>query len=156
LAGICCGIFALLALAGIAIVVKRFRAQPSPKVVLTVEGGGTLTVTGNDPAGILPPKWVPSYPAAQDQGDQTREETKDTIRGTYRARTMDAPEKVKDYFESTLKADGFETETTTTDTDGSEVATVTATIDGGKRKITVKAGAGKGTTNLVISYQGPK
>lgn len=123
---------------------------------LTVDGPDGTTITSNDPAATFPPNWVPAYPAAQAQADGMKHETKDTINGTYRARTTDEPGKVKEYFESTLQADGFETSITTTDTDGAESVVVTATNDASKRKITVKASSEKDHTNLVITYEGQK
>ena len=123
---------------------------------LTIVSPNGTTVTGSDPSATLPPKWVPAYPAMQAQDGGTKRETKETIGGSYTARTQDAPDKVKDYFESTLKADGFETSADTGNTDGAEFATITGIYDGGKRKITIKANTEKGHTNLAITYEGAK
>jgi hypothetical protein len=134
--------------------VDTSAANSGGKVV--IKGPDGSTVVGGDPDATLPPRWVPAYPAAQSQSGGVKQETKEAITGTYLARTKDAPDKVKDYFESTLKADGFETEVTTADTDGNESAVITATKDDVKRKVTIMANREKGTTNLVITYQGPK
>jgi hypothetical protein len=123
---------------------------------LTVAGPDGTTVTSSDPTATLPPKWVPAYPAAQAQAGGTKKESKDTVSGTYFARTQDDPDKVKDYYDSTLKADGFETKVATANTDGSESTTVTATMDDRKRKIAVKASSEKGHTNLEITYEGAR
>ena len=88
---------------------------------LKVDGPDGTTVTSSDPEQTLPPKWVPAYPAAQGQAGGTRREGKDTVSGTYLAFTQDDPDKVKDYYESTLKADGFETAVTTTTTEGTRI-----------------------------------
>ena len=116
---------------------------------------GAAIITG-DPDASRPPKWVPSYPALQSESGGIRQEARDTISGTYLARTKDTPAKVKDYFDSTLQADGFETEATTSNTDGNEAITIDATNAGRKRKITVMASSERGTTSLMIRYQGPK
>ena len=134
----------------------RHPQTPPVQTTVTIDGASLQTSAPSDPAKVLPPKWVPSYPAAQDLENHTRQDTKDTISGTFRTRTRDTPEKVKDYFASTLKADGFETETTTTEANGSDVTVVTAATAGGKRKIKIQAEVEKGTTNIAISYQGPK
>jgi hypothetical protein len=114
------------------------------------------TVIGGDPDASRPPHWVPSYPALQSESGGMKKEAKSTISGTYLARTKDTPEKVKEYFESTLDADGFETKATTSNTDGSESFTIDATKANAKRRITVMANRERGTTNLMIRYQGPK
>jgi len=117
---------------------------------------GASPAAGSDRDATLPPRWVPSYPAAQGQEGGTKRETKDKIAGTYLAKTKDDPDKVKDYFDSTLKADGFETDVKSTSTDGNDSTIVTATVNGGKRKLTVTATSEKGVTNLVITYEGAK
>ncbi|MEP6668849.1 MAG: hypothetical protein ABJF10_06845 [Chthoniobacter sp.] len=146
---------------------KMAKAVPRPPLPLAeVDDSGVVVLTSTASPGpvaasvdrdaTLPPRWVPSYPAAQGQDGGTRRETKDKIAGTYLAKTRDDPDKVKDYFDSTLKADGFETEVKSTSTDGNDSTMVTATVNGGKRKLTVKATSEKGVTNLVITYEGAK
>lgn len=144
--------------------VKAVHGPPLPLADVN-ESGIAVPVATPKPAApassvdrdaMLPPRWVPSYPAAQAQDGGTKKETKDKIAGTYLAKTRDDPNKVKDYFESTLKADGFDTEVKSTSTDGNDSTIVTASVNGGARRLVVTATSEKGVTNLVITYEGAK
>ncbi|MEI9897402.1 MAG: hypothetical protein WDN28_26990 [Chthoniobacter sp.] len=167
-AGVVCGLLVVIGL--IALALGRIKMTSSVEVIDVHLGLGKsdrekgenkpLDQKVGEPVvdrdATLPPRWVPSYPAAQTQDGGTKEETKDKISGTYLAKTRDDPEKVKDYFEGTLQADGFETEVKSSSTDGNDSTIVTATVKGGTRKLTVTATREKGVTNLVISYEGTK
>ena len=86
-------------------------------VTTTTDPDGSEVTTG-DPQYTRPPEWVPSYPSGHDEPGGMTRETKDQISGTYLGTTKDAPDKVREYFESTLKAAGFATRWTLASVDG--------------------------------------
>ena len=122
----------------------------------TKSGPDSQAAAGGERDATLPPRWVPSYPAAFAQAGGPKRESKGKVTGTYLAKTKDSPDKVKEYFDSTLKADGFETEATSASKDGNDSATVTAKIGSGARKLTVTATTERSVTNLVVTYEEAK
>jgi hypothetical protein len=127
-------------------------------VTYEVEGSNEKTIVSHIPGYILPPSWLPNYPGAQAQadGDELKHETQDTVDGNYTTWTQDSPQKVKEYFESTLQANGFQTSSQATVTDGVESIEIKATDSAGKRELTIKAIPGKDHTTITSTYKGPK
>ncbi len=103
-----------------------------------------------------PPAWVPAYPGATVQGRAMTVEKQDTIAGAFTAKTPDAADKVKGFFESQLKENGFEIEAMPANAHGSESAVVSARRDADKRTITVLINREQEMTALVVDYEGPK
>ena len=173
-ASIGCGVLLLIVIVGVVMMFGFFARKMKDTVGENAKGedasvdarsgsdGSQIVVKGpNGEAAIggplaAPPAWVPAYPAAQTQSGGMKMEKAESIAGAFTAQTPDATAKVKAFFESKLKTDGFEIETTTANTDGNDSAVITGHKDDGKRTITVLINAEKGTTSLVINYEGPK
>lgn len=132
----------------IAAAVPPDSVQPSLEEVIA-----SGEVTG---ASGPPPAWVPAYPGATVQGNAMTVEKQDTIAGAFTAKTPDAADKVKVFFESQLKENGFEIEALPANSAGSESAVVSARKDADKRTITVLINREQETTALVVDYEGPK
>ena len=142
----------------------KFRMRNSKGEETTVDAsganGGTVvikgpdgeTVIGGDPAATAPPAWVPAYPGAQAQPGGMKTEKQGVASGTFTAQTTDAPAKVREFFETKLKADGYEV----TVASAPESPVITAKKESAKRTITVLLTGGKPATQLVITYEGPK
>ena len=127
------------------------KAGPGGAKVV-VKGPDGQTMVGGDAAASAPPAWVPVYPGIKPQAGGVKQETKEKASGTFMAQTNDAPAKVSEFYDSKLKAAGYETQTTTI---GGEMSVVTGTRDGGKRTVNVMINTEKGVTNVVITYDGP-
>ena len=125
----------------------KFRVKNS-KGEETVFGAGAAT----------PPDWVPAYPGWSAMGVGMKTEKPDTVSGTFTAQVSDPVEKVRAFFDEKLKADGYETETTATESGGGARAgtAIKAVKSGEKRTITVLIQNAGNATQLVLTYEGPK
>jgi hypothetical protein len=134
-------------------VAERTGRDSSGIVVKGPDGEATI---GGTTATSAPPPWVPAYPGAKAQSGGMKVEKSETIAGAFTAHTPDATRPVKEFFESRLKADGFEIEGMPAGTDSGDSAVVSARKEDGKRTITVLINRDQGTTTLVVNYEGPK
>ena len=126
-----------------------------------VSGQGSLVIKGPNGEAVIgsnqaPPSWVPAYPGLQAQAGGMRVEKGETVNGTHIAETTDAADKVKEFFESKLKADGCSVEATSSKFNDVVSASVTGTKEDGKLKISVLINSEKGKTSVIITYEGPK
>ena len=100
-----------------------------------------------------PPAWVPAYPGAAAQGYGMRTEKPTGVVGVFIVQTSDAPEKVREFFETKLKADGY---TITASPNATGTTDVSAKKEAEKRSITVEIRGDKEATHLSVIYEGPK
>ena len=98
------------------------------------------------------PDWVPAYPGAAAQGVGMRVEKPTGISGSFFVQTNDASDKVREFFETKLKADGYEV----TVTSAPESPVISAKKESEKKTITVQLNGAQGATQVVITYEGPK
>lgn len=112
---------------------------------------GEETVIGG--ADTAPPAWVPAYPGAAAQGLGMRVAKPTGISGTFMVQTGDTPDKVREFFETKLKADGYTT-VATPSAAGSSI--VNAKKDAEQRSVTVRISGEKGATQIIINYEETK
>ncbi len=124
---------------------------------ITINGpSGTTTIGGKADGSTAPPAWVPQYPGATVQSGGLKSEQEDKISGTSVSMTSDPVQKVRDTFETDLKAAGF---TVTTTSGGNDIATgtlINATKTGPEQNLTIALSTVGQTTNIVINYNGTK
>ena len=120
------------------------------KFTMKNSNGEETTIGG---AATAPPAWVPAYPGAAAQGVGMRTEKPTGVTGSYVVQTGDAADKVREFFETKLKADGYTTVASASVGGG---AIVNARKEDEKRTVTVQISGDKGATQMVITYEGPK
>jgi hypothetical protein len=125
---------------------------------MTITGpDGKMTISGGA-ASSSAPAWVPAYPGATPAAGSMRMEKGDTLSGSSHSETKDSVAKVKEFFDSKLKEQGYKTEAMIMNLDGKDNASVTGTKKDGDRKtsITVSISAVDGKTAVMTYYEGPK
>jgi hypothetical protein len=123
---------------------------------VTIKGRQGETIISGNAAETAPPAWVPAYPGATAQQGGMRAENDGVLSGMGALRSQDPVGKVKDHYETQLKAAGFQVETSTMNLNGAESATVTATKDEGKTTANIMINRDGDVTNIVVTYEGPK
>lgn len=113
-------------------------------------------VTIGDAANTALPAWVPAYPGAASQPGGMKTEKSDKIVGMTVLQTPDPVAKVKEFFESKLKADGYTTEVNTMNFNGNDSATVSGKKNDGKQTVNVVIATESGKTSVMVNYEGPK
>jgi len=103
----------------------------------------------------IAPNWIPRYPGADPGNDSYEAFAGNLVAGTYGSQTYDPVEKVRDYYERTLRADGFETTSQTTYDNGVTSAVVAASTHGGRPRMIVKVGSALFYVTISIPYEGP-
>jgi hypothetical protein len=129
-------------------------------------GGGTLKVTNEKgeqsvatfggtggPQNL--PSWVPSYPNGQVQGtfDTTGPQGRTAA---FTVSTGDATDKVLDWYEAVIKAQGFKTEKSTYTANGQSGGTVTGKADDDKRTVNVLVASADGKTQATVTFEEKK
>jgi uncharacterized iron-regulated membrane protein len=99
------------------------------------------------------PSWIPVYPNLLKPARGLQQEEKGVASGTTTVETDDSLEKVKEFYESMLKADGFETTVDQTTTRSSESAQITARKEDGKRTLHAAIRQEKERTAVTLSYE---
>jgi hypothetical protein len=128
------------------------------------DGSGGMTITGpdgkmtlgGDAAGSAPPAWVPPYPGAKAAPGAMRMEKDDSVNGSYVMETADSVAKVKEFYDTKLKGQGFKTEAMSLNIDGKDNASVSAEKSEAKQKLTVSISSEGGKTTVMLIYEGPK
>ena len=92
-----------------------------------------------------------AYPGARTEG-LANIEAKGEKSGTFTLRTADAPDVVTAFFESKLKEAGFEVQKASLSFNGAPSGTLSATIDSGKRQLSITAAAQDGETQALVAY----
>lgn len=123
---------------------------------LVVKGPDGEVVFGGDAAAVAPPAWVPLYPAVKVQSGGLRAERAGKISGTLVTESADGVAKVREFYETKLKADGYQTEVTTMNRDGADSAVVKGTKVDGDRHLNILINADAGKTIIILNYEAPK
>ena len=120
------------------------------------EQGGTMAVESDEGRAVFGagdaasvPAWVPSYPGARQEGFNSLE-ANGGREGTFTLHTGDPVDQVASWFESTLKAAGFEVEKSTLDVQGALTANVNA--KSGNRGVNVVVSSQEGETQGLVAY----
>lgn len=123
----------------------------------TGENGGQMKVVTDQGTAVFgagggkTPEWIPSYPGGRTEG-LANIEAKGEKSGTYTLRTADAPDAVTAFFETQLKAAGFEVQKASMSFNGAPSGTLTATAEEGKRQLSITAAAQDGETQALVTY----
>ncbi|MBP7589281.1 MAG: hypothetical protein KBA72_15095 [Thermoanaerobaculia bacterium] len=123
----------------------------------TGENGGQMKVVTDQGTAVFgagggkTPEWIPAYPGARTEG-LANIEAKGEKSGTFTLRTADAPDVVTAFFESKLKEAGFEVQKASLSFNGAPSGTLSATIDSGKRQLSITAAAQDGETQALVAY----
>jgi hypothetical protein len=99
------------------------------------------------------PSWVPSYPGGQAQSttyDTTGPQGRSAL---FTISTSDAVDKVIDWYEAELKAQGFTVDKTTSTSNGQTGGMVTGKVADEKRSVLVTIGAAEGKTQAAVMFQ---
>ena len=123
---------------------------------VVVKGPEGETVIGGSAADTALPSWVPGYPGAASKQGGMRVAKGDKLSGMTMAESPDPVGKVKDFYEARLKAAGFKTETTVTNSGGNDSAIVSATKDDGKQTVSLVIASDGAKTSIMLNYEGPK
>lgn len=121
------------------------------------ENGGQMKVVTDQGTAVFgagssqTPAWIPSYPGARTEG-MANIEAKGEKSGTFTLRTPDAPDVVTAFFEAKLKEAGFEVQKASMSFNGAPSGTLSATIDAGKRQLSITAAAQDGETQALVAY----
>ncbi|MEO7796023.1 MAG: hypothetical protein ABIV06_14740 [Thermoanaerobaculia bacterium] len=123
----------------------------------TGENGGQMKVTTDQGTAVFgaggqrAPEWIPTYPGGRTEG-LANIESQGEKTGTFTLRTADSPDAVTAYYEIKLKEAGFEVQKASLSFDGAPSGTLTATIDSGKRQLSITAAAQDGETQALVTY----
>ncbi len=129
--------------------------KTSVDVDASAENGGQMKVTTDQGTAVFgagggkAPEWIPAYPGGRTEG-LANIEAKGEKSGTFTLRTADAPDAVLSYFESKLKAAGFEVQRASLNLNGAPTGTLNAT--GEKRQLSITAAAQDGETQALVTY----
>lgn len=142
------------------------------RLVMTDDQGKTASITADDRNGHLEikssegtmkigagadkaPDWVPVYPGSNPQNTFSASDDKSAT-GTYVFVTRDSVDKVLGYYGDTLKAAGFKTSNTVSNSDGKIAGIVSATSDGDKQTVLVTAGDDNDGTKVSVTFNNKK
>jgi hypothetical protein len=98
------------------------------------------------------PSWVPIYPNLLRPALQTRRENNGVTKGMATCGTADPLNKVKEFYENRLKADGFEITTDKPTTGIFPGAEISGSRDEGRRTLRIVIHQMKTVTNAVLTY----
>lgn len=117
--------------------------------------GGQMKVTTDQGTAVFgagsqqAPDWLPSYPGGRTEG-LANIEAKGEKSGTFTLRTADTPETVLAFYETKLKAAGFEVQKASLSYNGAPSGTLNASA--GKRQLSITAAAQDGETQALVAY----
>jgi hypothetical protein len=120
------------------------------------ENGGQMKVVSDQGTMVMgsgqrAPEWIPSYPGGRTEG-MANIEAQGEKSGTFTLKTADAPDALLAFYESRLKEAGFEVQKASLNFNGAPSGTLTATIDAGKRTLSITAAAQDGETQALVAY----
>ncbi len=120
------------------------------------EQGGSVTIESDKGKvvygsgdGSSVPSWVPAYPGARQDGFNSLEAAGEKS-GTFTIHTADAVEKVVAFYETELKAAGFEVEKSTLDISGAVTANLNAKSGG--QGVNIVVSSQEGETQGLVAY----
>ncbi|HEX2644114.1 MAG TPA: hypothetical protein VHU81_14060 [Thermoanaerobaculia bacterium] len=124
-------------------------------ITMTDEKGETATLSGAAGDKNVP-DWVPMYPGGTAQGNYTAT-TNEGVGGMITVQTSDSVDKVAQYYEDKLKADGYTIQkATANDGAGNNTATVSGTTEGEKRTVGIVISNADGGAQALINYSEKK
>ncbi len=106
------------------------------------------------PEASAPPAWVPIYPGLARPPHFFRKDENGTVKGRANFDTPDSMEKVKEFFETQLKADGFEITNDKSKARLLQSAEIDARKEEGKRTIHVTIHGSKAKTVVLETFEG--
>lgn len=121
----------------------------------SAENGGQMKVVTDQGTAVFgagggkTPEWIPAYPGGRTEG-VANIEAQGEKSGTFTLRTADPPDTVLAFYESKLKAAGFEVQKASLSFDGAPSGTLNATAD--KRQLSITAAAQDGETQALVTY----
>ena len=121
----------------------------------TGENGGQMKVVTDQGTAVFgagggkTPEWIPAYPGGRTEG-VANIEAQGEKSGTFTLRTADPPDAVLAFFESKLKAVGFEVQKASLSYNGAPSGTLNASAD--KRQLSITAAAQDGETQALVTY----
>lgn len=124
-------------------------ASNAEKQGVVVTGPEGQTVIGGSQS--APPDWVHLYPGSTHAGGM-RNEKGSSINGSYAMETTHNNETVSKHYGDQLKAAGYETSVTATQTADGVMTMINATKDEGRRTQTVLIQTLDGKTHIALSY----
>lgn len=108
---------------------------------------GTMKFGGGEKA----PAWVPAYPGSSPEGSFSAHAA-DGSTDTFSFKTKDAPDKVRSYYENTVKSSGMKiTNSYAGQSGGESNSMLTAEDESGKRKLMVMIGTAEGETAVHVT-----
>jgi hypothetical protein len=122
------------------------------KVVMKGPNGQTVIGAGAaEPA----PSWVPAYPGMKSDSGALNVSRNDKKAGIIMSYTTDDPAKVKDFYESQLKAAGFQTEAKLVNVGNLGSGNVKAEKAATAQKVTIVITGENGRTSIATNYEEP-
>jgi len=121
----------------------------------SAENGGQMKVVTDQGTAVFgaggqqTPEWIPTYPGGRTEG-LANIEAKGEKSGTFTLRTADTPDAVLAFYESKLKAAGFEVQKASLSYNGAPSGTLNATAD--MRQLSITAAAQDGETQALVTY----
>lgn len=123
---------------------------------VTVKGKNGEMVIGGAPSAVSVPAWVPQYPGATPKESGVRMENNGVVSGMSVFESADSVTKVKEFYESKLKAGGFKVDMNVITTGEGETAMVSGTKEDSKQKANAVINLQDGKTAITLNYEGPK
>lgn len=112
-----------------------------------VNDQGTVVMGGGQRA----PEWIPAYPGGRTEG-MANIEAQGEKSGTFTLKTADSTDAVLAFYEARLKESGFEVQKASLNFNGAPSGTLSATVDAGKRTLSITAAAQDGETQALVAY----
>jgi hypothetical protein len=133
------------------VIIDASKAQTDGAIKITGPDGSTV-IGGSDAANNLP-DWVPNYPGAKPGQGGMKAEKDGVLSGLSIAESTDPAAKVKEFYETKLKADGYQVESVAI---GADAAQLTAKKATPKSAINITISTDSGKTNVMVTYERAK
>lgn len=131
-------------------------AQVGTDGSIKIQGpNGETVITASK--GLEAPAWVPQYPGLKAGGGGGMRSEKDGITsGVISGETTDPVGKVKEFFESKLKAAGYTVEANIANANGADSGFIKGVKEDGRSSINIMLTGEGEKTSVAVQYQGPK
>ena len=123
---------------------------------IVMKSGDSTTVIGTESDLVPTPAWVPVFPKSRPMSGGVRSENSEGVKGTTLAEADATVTEVKDFYESELKAKGYEVQTTVTNAAGADSAMLSADSADKKSKLVIMINSEGQKVNVMLNYEGPK
>jgi len=163
IAGIACGVILLILIvvAGVGFVIRtralhqaQARTEELRRMTTPPTISSGMPQNSPSPESSAPPTWVPIYPGLARPPHFFRKDENGTVKGRANFDTPDSMEKVKEFFETQLKADGFEITNDKSKVRLLQSAEIDARKEAGKRAIHVTIHGSKAKTVVLETFEG--